>query len=205
MKKVLFLFTILLISCAGWNSEIEEFFTDYFPLEDGMKWVYLSSDGEEVVREVLEDSAFSGSLNMCLVEMMGEIEHYIKAKDATFYTYTASEYSNNNEIVLEKSNLVLFYQPLLTPQTFADTISKLFLEGDTISYLRLFRSRASEGNAERRKNVDFSIFSMIEKGGLARYSNLYVFYELAPDTGPVYILKVVDGDTVELRLVEFLK
>jgi hypothetical protein len=204
MKKLFPYLVILLVSCSRWNEEIDDIFTDYFPLRGGMKWVYMTDDSVYVEREVLQDSGFSyASMKEFTVEFMGELEYYLKGRDATFYRYSAYEYIDGSEVILEQSNLILFYQPVFKPQYFADTISRVFIVGDTVYYVRTFYSRISESSTGERKNLEFSLSGCLYRGGTNEKRDLYVFYELAPDTGPVLIRRVLNGDTIELNLVNF--
>jgi hypothetical protein len=204
MKKWIFLLSILMASCTQTNRVIDELYIDYFPTSIGMKWVYRTPDSLLVVREVLQDSEVSPSLNLVQVEMMGEMEQYKKSPDLVSVIYEYSKFINGNEVIFEKSDLPLFYQPVLKDEFFADTLSRAVILGDTFRYTRLFTSQITKGKGER-KNLLFTINVALRKGGVEEKQSIYCFYELAPDTGPVYIKKIYNGDTLELHLEQFFK
>jgi hypothetical protein len=204
MKKWIFLLSILMASCTQTNRVIDELYIDYFPTSTGMKWVYKTPDSLLVVREVLQDSEVSPSLNLVQIEMMGEMEQYKKSPDLVSVIYEYSKFINGNEVIFEKSDLPLFYQPVLKDEFFADTLSRTVILGDTFRYTRLFTSQITKGKGER-KNLLFTINVTLRKGSVEEKQSIYCFYELAPDTGPVYIKKIYNGDTLELHLEQFFK
>jgi len=204
MKKLIFLFLLLLISCFDGKGEVDEFFKDYFPLKVGYRWVYKLTNGGEVVREVILDTLFGGTLREVKVEMMGELEDYLKGEDAVFLKYSSKDIVENQEVVLEESVLPLIYQPVLKDEIYKDSLTRFLNLGDTLKYTRRYQLEVKKLSSGRVK-LSYAINSEALYGAVRKENNLSVFYELAPDTGPVFIKKVSNGDTLFLTLKEFFR
>jgi len=204
MKKWKVVLLFLTISCAKYNGVIDQLYIDYFPVREGMKWIYRTPDSLIVVREVLQDTEVSPSLNLVQIEMLGDLEYYKKSPDLLALVYEYSKFINGNEVIFDKADLLLFYQPVLENQFFTDTMSQIIVLGDTFRYTRVFNSQIIKGTGERR-NLLYSINATLKKGGLEEKQSIFAHIVLAPDTGPVYMKKVFDSDTLELCLEQFLK
>ncbi|MEO0251090.1 MAG: hypothetical protein ABIM44_02470 [candidate division WOR-3 bacterium] len=202
MKKSVGLLFVL-ISCAPQNSYLDEFFMDYFPLKTGMSWVFLSSDGREVRMEVVSDTIVNPQTNRYVVELMGDLNYFLKSKDGVFLEYGFSEIVNNQSIVFDEDVLPLFYQPVFKGQFFADTVSRVItIGGDRVYYRRLFFSEVSKG-AFGRVHLRYRVQNSVAIGEVEKYTDQCFFYVLAPDTGPVFIQRVTDCDTINFNLIEF--
>ncbi len=196
---------IIFLSCNGLNNFVDQFFVDYFPLEKNMRWIYRTEDGTEITREVLQISQITPTVNRIQLESMGELEYYIKGPDFISLEFEKKDYIYGNEILFEKTNLLLFYQPVLKPQSNSDTLRRIIVVGsDTISYVRVFYSSLSFISG-MRKDLSIFIESKIERSKVMEVYNLYYHIILAPDTGAVYLLKVENGDSLELFLSSFVK
>ncbi len=196
---------IIFLSCNGLNNFVDQFFVDYFPLEENMRWIYRTEDGTEIIREVLQISQITPTVNRIQLESMGELEYYIKGPDFISLEFEKKDYIYGNEILFEKTNLLLFYQPVVKPQSNSDTLRRIIVVGsDTISYVRVFSSSLSFISG-MRKDLSIFIESKIECSKVMEVYNLYYHLILAPDTGAVYLLKVENGDSLELILSSFVK
>lgn len=192
-----------MFSCTRYNGVIDQLYIDYFPAREGMKWVYRTPDSLVVVREVLRDTEVSPSFNLIQIEMLGDLEYYKKSPDLLTLVYEYTRFINGDEVIFDKTDLLLFYQPILKNEFFTDTVSQMVVLGDTFRYTRIFSSQITKGTGERI-NLIYNINATLKKGNIEEKQSIFAFIALAPDTGPVYMKKVFDSDTLELYLEQFL-
>jgi hypothetical protein len=206
MKKgvfVLFFISFVSLSCNSVNKYFDEFYKDYFPLKTGMRWVYRTSEGNVVTMEVVADSSVNPQVKRYVVELMGELDYFLKGADAVFLEHRYTEIVNNELVDLEEVALPILYQPVLGEENMADSVFRTFVVyGDTFNYRRNFYAEV-EKLESGRISLKYKILTDIYRGEFHKITKLETFYELAADTGPVFLQKVQDGDTFKFYLINF--